>query len=204
MPARYLTDEEIALVNKSFTGKFAERNRAIFHVGIFTGFRANELCSIELKDVWNGSEVMKKIKLDRSKMKGKLQARTVDTNPILRELLKAYILSFKPETYPSVDGRKYLFPSQKGGRLLANTYGHIIKKAFMCLPDHQQHGIVSSHSMRKTFAKSCQKILEYDYHSIQKMMGHRYLESTMCYLASQSEKVEEAFDKIAYNVDFLL
>jgi integrase len=45
---RPLTDDEVDLVLQSFGGRYALRDRALFCLGIYTGFRITELLSLRL------------------------------------------------------------------------------------------------------------------------------------------------------------
>jgi integrase len=49
---RALTDREVELVSKSFGGRYALRDRALFLLGVHTGFRISELLSLRVRDVW--------------------------------------------------------------------------------------------------------------------------------------------------------
>jgi len=48
---RPLTDDEVQLMSRSFSGTFAKRNKALFVVGYRTGFRISELFSLTVGDV---------------------------------------------------------------------------------------------------------------------------------------------------------
>ena len=49
---RALTADEVARVSQAFRGTSAECDRALFILGIKTGFRISELCQLRVGDVW--------------------------------------------------------------------------------------------------------------------------------------------------------
>jgi Phage integrase family len=49
---RVLTANEVARVSQAFCGTYAARDRALFILGIKTGFRISELLSLPVGDVW--------------------------------------------------------------------------------------------------------------------------------------------------------
>jgi integrase len=68
--SRPLSDEEVALVAKSFGGVYAKRNRAMFLVGIRTGFRISEILSLRVGDVQQHGKILGAITVQRRHMKG--------------------------------------------------------------------------------------------------------------------------------------
>jgi integrase len=48
---RPLTAEEVELVQQSFGGVYAERDQALFLLGVKSGFRISELLSLRVGDV---------------------------------------------------------------------------------------------------------------------------------------------------------
>ncbi len=48
---RPLTDEEIEIVSGSFSGRFELRDRALFLLGVKSGFRISELLSLRLNEI---------------------------------------------------------------------------------------------------------------------------------------------------------
>jgi integrase len=47
-----LTDDEVARVSQAFRGTHAARDRALFLLGVKTGYRISELRSLRVGDVW--------------------------------------------------------------------------------------------------------------------------------------------------------
>jgi integrase len=48
---RPLTEAEVALVRQSFGGRYARRDRALFLLGVKSGFRISELLALRVGDV---------------------------------------------------------------------------------------------------------------------------------------------------------
>jgi integrase len=49
---RPLTDTEITEVLQSFAGRYALRDKALFVLGLLSGFRISELLSLRVQDVY--------------------------------------------------------------------------------------------------------------------------------------------------------
>ena len=53
---RPLTNAEIRKVRDVFEGKFAERNRGLFMLGVSIGGRVSELLALTVGDVWQNEQ----------------------------------------------------------------------------------------------------------------------------------------------------
>jgi len=53
---RPLTDREVEQIAAAFSGRYEARNRALFLLGVKTGFRISEMLSLEVRDVSPGAE----------------------------------------------------------------------------------------------------------------------------------------------------
>jgi integrase len=49
---RALTPDEVARVSQAFRGTYAARDRALFLLGVKTGYHISELPSLRVGDVW--------------------------------------------------------------------------------------------------------------------------------------------------------
>jgi integrase len=78
---RALTADEVARVSQAFRGTYAERDRALFILGIKTGFRISELLSLRVGDVWQHGRFVDYVAVQRRYMKGKIQGRSVIVHP---------------------------------------------------------------------------------------------------------------------------
>jgi integrase len=110
---RALTDAEVAVVAKSFGGTYAARDRALFLLGVKSGFRISELLSLTVGDVWQHGQFVERVAVQRRHMKGKHQGRSVIPHPAAKTALAAWLMDRQRLYGVSPDG--YLFPSRKGG-----------------------------------------------------------------------------------------
>ena len=78
---RPLTDAEVAIVAQSFGGTYATRDRALFVLGIKTGFRISELLSLTIGDVYQHGQVVARVTVKRAHMKRKVEGRTLAAAP---------------------------------------------------------------------------------------------------------------------------
>lgn len=171
--AKPLSDIEIELILSSLT---SNRNRCLVLTGIRTGFRISELLSITVQDVVQYEKVMDSITIKRSKMKGKHQSRSVVLHDQVKQALMAMsVLTMKPEDK--------LFPIS---RMQASR---ILKEA---VQKAKIEGRVSTHSMRKTFAKKIYEKLDHDLVGTQKALGHASMNSTVSYLSFAQETIDDA------------
>ena len=84
---RPLTPEEVDEILVSFGGRFADRDKALFVMGVYTGFRITELLSLRLRDVHQFGKVVPRVTISRGIMKGKRASRTVALHPFAQALL---------------------------------------------------------------------------------------------------------------------
>lgn len=195
--ARDLSAVEYETMKASFSGRWAERNRMVFVLGVRTGFRISEILSLNVGDVVDDmSRIPGEIEVRRSNMKGKKTSRAVAVHDELANELRKYLLwmdsrRINHESRP-------LFPDLHGKRLNRKEYWRIIKKAAMAagLP---RRGI-STHTMRKSFAswvhRKYMKLSaageEVDaIFGTQEALGHVKVDSTIKYLRRNKAKVAE-------------
>ena len=98
---RNLTEDEVAVVlTNGFEGRFQHRNRCIFTLGLLSGFRISELLSIRIGDVCSitpgaGAKFFDRLVIDRSRMKGKKESRSVPLSVLCIDTLKKYLDDFE-------------------------------------------------------------------------------------------------------------
>lgn len=181
-----LNAQEITRVDKSFTGEFARRDRALFILGLKTGFRVSELLSLRVRDVLNGGQVVDRISVARRHMKKKVEGRTVILHPEAKEALSAWVNDLAPAGPDT-----FLFLSRRGeNRPVTRVQAwRILNRAFevagVC-------GKTGTHSMRKTFAHRVYDALNGDLVKLQKALGHRNINSTVSYLSFREEEIDKA------------
>ena len=144
---RPLTDEEVTLIARSFGGKYAYRDRALFLLGTYSGFRVSELLSIRLGDVVHNGQILDRVTVHRRNMKKKVSGRTVLLKPLAKEALSLWIDELKADSHTAPD--TFLFRSRKGdNRPISRVQAYrLIKEA---CDANEMTGNLGTHSMRKS------------------------------------------------------
>ena len=171
-----LNDKEIKLMLNQMT---SERNKAFLILGIKTGFRVSELLSLTVGDVIQYDKIKDSITVKRSSMKGKLSSRTVVLHKEAKEALIELLSTMDNGNFIETK----LFPI---GRQQAHK---IIKQA---ANRAKIEGKVSTHSMRKSFAKKIYNALKRDLINTQKALGHKSVQSTCSYLEFDNVVIDNA------------
>jgi len=184
--ARPLTDDEITLIyDQGFTGEFALRNRVLFLLRLKTGLRITEALSLLVSDVVNpAGEIVERLYIRRSTVKGKASGRSIPLHPQVRMILNLYLSTLD-------SGESYVFASKKGVVLDKKSVWRIEKLA--CKAVGIDYSRVSTHSTRKTFAKKAHSIYGGDILKTRKALGHKDINSTVQYLAVDDAEVDKAF-----------
>jgi integrase len=160
-----------------------QRDKCLFILGIYTGFRISELLSIRVGDLYERKRVLHQVRVQRSHTKGKTKSRTV---PLHKEA-KLYVKQWIDQAKLSKDD--YLFKSKKGGTLDRRSAHRILKTAFRSA---RVAGPTGTHSMRKTFAERVYAKLEKDLIKTQKALGHSSIDSTAKYLSFDESEIDDA------------
>jgi integrase len=92
---RPLSDPEIALVSRSFGGTYAARDRALFLLGIKTGFRIAELLSLRVGDVLQHQRIVDQLTVRRAHMKQQREGRTVPLHPEAKAALATWLMTLR-------------------------------------------------------------------------------------------------------------
>jgi integrase len=184
---RALTDSEVALVSQSFGGTYATRDRALFVLGVKSGFRISELLSLTVGDVWQHGQFLDRVAVRRRHMKGKHQGRSVPLHPAAKAALAAWLMDLQAmgEIAPDTP----LFPSRKGvSRPLQRQQAHhILQEAYQT---NGLTGMIGCHGMRKTFGQKVYAATGHDLRATQHAMGHKSPASTAAYLAVDEQAVD--------------
>lgn len=100
--------------------RWSPRNRTLLVLGFQTGFRASELGSIRIGDVFEGDAVRSHLTVERARMKGgkgirfrSVTSRTVPLNSRAQEAIAAYMASLLGEK-GFIAPNDFLFRSQHG------------------------------------------------------------------------------------------
>lgn len=164
------------------------RDKTLFILGLYTGFRIKECLSLKVADVKNN-----RLEVKRCNMKGKYSSRSIIIHPILKIYLNELIASMG--NFPEIPDSWYLFRSKKGlnkplGRMQA---WYILNKAVKKLG---LEGKISLHSTRKTFADKVYKAFDKDLLKTSKALGHRNISSTISYLSFKTEELDKVVSEI--------
>ncbi len=167
MTSRPLTETEITQIVKTLHN---DRDRCLFTLGVKTGFRISELLSLTVADVSGNT-----ITVRRKNMKGKRQSRTVPLHSVAKTALLQHI-------NPAMSPDTPLFNISR-----IQAYRIIRDAALSC----NIRGVVSTHSMRKTFGQNVYKRTN-NIVAAQRALGHSSLASTTHYLSVGQDEVDEA------------
>jgi integrase len=171
--AKPLNNEEVESILNNLKGP---RNKALFVFGLKTGFRISEILSVRVQDVVQYGKITDSITVSRANMKGQKSSRSVVMNPDLKAALEAMRVQ-------NMNPGDHLFPFKL--RHAAKILKAATQKA-------QVMGKVSTHSMRKTFAKKVHAIFNNDIAKTQKAIGHKSLSSTVHYLQFDQPEIDSA------------
>jgi len=189
---RPLTDEEINQVLEHLARtRYPARNKALFVLGIRSGFRISELLSLKVGDFYHAGQLSDHVRVARKHMKGKREARTVLLHPQARELVAIWIRELEAMGF---DRSSYLFQSRNGKNqpLDRRQAWSILRKAAMACAIR---GKLGTHCMRKTFAKRMYELLGRDLMKTQKALNHARITSTVSYLGFADSEIDDAILK---------
>ena len=186
---RPLTDHEVEAVGKSFRGIYAKRNKALFVLGLKTGYRITELLSLRLGDVWQHGKVIDRMTVQRRHMKNKTRSRTVILHPLARAALSVWLDHLQTRRGP-LTPETYVFRSHKGDRPISRVQAwRILHAAYAA---NALTGKVACHSLRKTFAHNVYEASGRNIVRTMKAIGHANVATTMHYLDADQEEVDAA------------
>ena len=186
---RPLTDEEVRLVQQSFGGVYATRDKALFLLGVKSGFRISELLSLRVGDVWQDGRLVDRVTVQRQHMKNQREGRTVLLHPEAKTALATWLLTLRQ--MPDCTGQTFVFQSRKGVNqpISAVQAWRILHEAVIT---NELTGKVGTHAMRKTFANRVYHQLNHDLVKTQRAMGHKNINSTVAYLSFAQEEIDQA------------
>lgn len=173
---RPLTTEEYEQVKNAFDNL---RDKCLFVLGTRTGFRISELLSMKVSDVSGENGVFKSVKVRRGYMKNKSESREIVLHKEARETIKEYLMSV------GLDEADWLFPYTR------QAAHNALKKAFK---NCGLSGTLSTHTMRKTFAKNVFKNTNNIYKTKQ-ALGHKDVGTTVKYLVVDQDEIDQAILK---------
>lgn len=214
-PCRWLSDEQLIKLRDSFKyqvigkspncklglvgSRFELRNVAIVDLAASCGLRVGELMSIKFAQVADANnQVHNDLHIDKKQVKGKKENHDYTIVPQAKRSLEAYIKA-QPFQFLSTDP---LWFSQKSKRIntdhpqlipaKANGFGaQLAKYMYACgMKDDNIRGFMSTHSMRKTYAKRLYEEFK-DIHTVQKAMYHKSPAVTLAYMPWVSDEMRK-------------
>ncbi|WP_269936356.1 tyrosine-type DNA invertase [Serratia liquefaciens] len=179
---KYLTEDEVKLIiNTARCGKHALRNECLIQLCFIHGFRASEISLLKLSDVNVNSGVV-----HIKRLKGGLST----THPLLeceKNIIEKWL---NARSFWSNSASPSFFISQKGGSLSRQQIYNIIKKcgvlAGIKVPLHPH---MLRHSCGFALANSGK-----DTRLIQDYLGHRNIQHTVIYTASNAARFFGVWD----------
>jgi integrase len=182
---RPLSESEVIIVNQSFSGRFAARDRALFILGLKSGLRISERLSLQVKDVYRYGHMLERVTVARQRMKGKHEGRTVLFHPDAQSAVADWL------RVAPLDPDTYLFQSRQGGNkpMTCMQAWTVLKQAYDA---NQLTGKVACHPMRKTYACKIYEKVSQDLVKTQKLMSHKNVNSTVQYLSFAESELDEA------------
>jgi site-specific recombinase XerD len=184
--ARPLTDGEV----KTVAARLSIRDRALFLLGVRSGFRVSELLSIRVADVLDAAgNVAPRVYVQRKSMKGQTSGRAVVLHAEAREAVGALVAEIREAG--ALDLSAPLFVSRNGESKPISRV-----RAWQVLSDGYEAagvtGKLGTHAMRKTFAARVYDLLGHDLIKTQRALGHASINSTVAYLSFAESDIEAA------------
>ena len=197
---RPLTNEEIRKVRDAFDGKFAQRNRGLFMLGVSIGGRISELLALTIGDVWQNGHPVTDFQFDKAIVKGGETSRTIPVNSDGRaaiEDIMAWHRGVMRLFGDNIPPDTPLFPSQKGGSIKRQAAHEILEKAFVAAG---LNGKLATHTLRKTFAQRLYQKCN-DIFMVKEMLGHKNVSTTQAYIGVNYISVQEAVEAMSLDAE---
>ena len=199
---RPLDNAEIIAVSKAFDGKFEDRNRSLFMLGVSIGGRINELLSLKVSDVWQNDKPVSDVLFSKHIVKGGETSRAVPLNADGRAAIEQVILYHQDEFGDVVEYDAPLFISRvkkfdgSPKRMTTQAGSDALMKAFTAAG---LNGKLGTHSMRKSFAQRLYA-QTHDIFVVQEMLGHKNVATTQKYLGVNYAEVRQALEFMSVSV----
>mgnify|MGYP000873818581 CR=1 FL=1 len=162
------------------------RDSAVISAMIDCGLRVSEVSFLELDDVVvapkSGKVVVRKGKRYRH--------REVPLNADARKAFEEYLLI--RHTYPQAQNSNYLFVSERANRLTQRAIQHLVEEYA-----YRAKIKVTPHTLRHTFGHNL-ALAGRSLTEIQKLMGHKNINTTAIYLTPGEEELISAVESISW------
>ena len=188
--SRPLSQVEIEAVARSFSGGYAQRNRALFLLGIYTGMRISELLALNVGDVWVYSKPVEMLHISKEMVKGKKEARMVPFSSKAQMVIRD-LIPWKESRGESLSTEAPLFASRNNGQRLSRFQAHLIlRDAFFAC---RLSGKVTTHSMRKTFGTRLYAATK-NMMLVKELLGHKSIATTQKYIGVGIDEMIQAVE----------
>lgn len=199
MSARPFTEPEYVSMIAYFTSHGRTRDAALLALGCGTGFRIQELLAVTVGHVWHGATVAPEITLARRDLKGgqgayrrTVRSRRVPLGEGVRKALAAHLAVIGTD-----NPARPLFAtarSAEGGMDRSQAFRTLINACVACGIDAAR---ISTHSMRKTFARRVYEASGHDLIRTQRALGHTSPVTTARYLETDSDALDRLILEVA-------
>lgn len=174
---KYLSLEESESLLNSIDGKFRERDLCIIMLFLSCGMRVSELVGIDLQHIEH----------DKIRILGKgNKERMAYLNDMCIEAINDYL---KVRLTPTLTDKNALFISRQGNRINVQTVKWLVKK-YVTNAGLSGKGI-SAHKLRHT-AATLMHSNGVDIRTLQEVLGHENLNSTMIYTHVENSNLRDA------------
>ena len=185
-----LTKEERHIIIEHLLKVGDARLLAMFVIGLNSGFRISEICSIRISDIYSipHNRVMDDVYVRKMNTKGKIAGRRNEISKKAKIYVNNWISILKTERNGDFNAELPLFPSK--GRGIVNGVVNPIQgkhawRLFQKLFHDLDITFRGTHTMRKTIAHDIYQV-ERDVMAVKEKLGHVSLDSTASYLSTIS------------------
>lgn len=199
MSARPFTEPEFISLMKHFTSHGRTRDAALLALGCGTGFRIQELLAVNVGHIWLGQAVAPEITLARRDLKGgkgtyrrAVRSRRVPLGEGVRKALATHLAIIG-----TGDSARPLFGTSRSGEAgmdRSQAFRTLVNACAACGIDTAR---ISTHSMRKTFARRVYAASGHDLIRTQRALGHSSPMTTARYLETDSAALDRLILDIA-------
>lgn len=199
MSARPLTEHEYLTLLTHFASQGRTRDAALLALGCGTGFRIQELLAVNVGHVWQGQAVAPEITLARRDLKGgqgaykkSVRSRRVPLGESVRKALATHLAVIGTD-----DPARPLFATARSGTEgmdRSQVFRNLVAACVACGIDAVR---ISTHSMRKTFARRVYQASGHDLIRTQRALGHASPITTARYLETDSADLDRLILDIA-------
>ena len=174
----FSADEAKRIVTEGLEGKATkDRDAALIRMGMETGFRASELLSMKVGDVWRHDKLRASVTVSKVRMKGKKNSRTVPLRDTLTPFLQPICQNQGENEWlfrSSFKDKEGMYPVLSYRQALRVVKGAAERVGVL-------EDVSGTHSLRKTFAMRIYH-QTHDVYRTKEALGHTAISSTERYL----------------------